>query len=86
MNLYYLSGTNEEGEDFSLHVVAPNMFQAHAMWKEHWEATFFLASPSHGSPNAKVEDKLLIYEIVYEPDTAGVVEWGRDAMIVGYVE
>jgi hypothetical protein len=86
MNLYYLVGRDDNGDDYTLHVRAPNMFQAHAMWLKHWDTEIYTGQLVSGSPAAKADEKLLVYELIFDPDELGVIEWGRDAIIVGYVE
>jgi hypothetical protein len=91
MNLYYLCGRDDNGEDYTLHVRAPNMHQAHGMWLAHWfeecpEDAIYSGQLVSGTPAAKAEDKLLVYELIFDPNELGVIEWGRDAIIVGHVE
>ncbi|MBC2806596.1 hypothetical protein C3Y94_025940 [Rhizobium ruizarguesonis] len=90
MNLYYLCGQDDNGDDYTLHVRAPNMHQAHSLWLYHWfnetpENAIFSGELIPGTPSAKADEKLLIYEIISDPDVVGVIEWGRDAIIMGHV-
>ncbi|MGO7308824.1 hypothetical protein ACCS91_33755 [Rhizobium ruizarguesonis] len=90
MNLYYLCGQDDIGDDYTLHVRASNMHQAHGLWLHHWfqenpEDAIFSGALIPGTPSAKADEKLLIYEIISDPDVVGVIEWGRDAIIMGHV-
>ncbi|TAU37814.1 hypothetical protein ELI44_32925 (plasmid) [Rhizobium ruizarguesonis] len=90
MNLYYLCGPDENGDDYTLHVRAPNMHQAYGLWLDHWfkenpETAIYSGQLIPGTPSAKADEKLLIYEIISDPDVVGVIEWGRNAIIMGHV-
>ncbi|MBD9544298.1 hypothetical protein IB276_33165 [Ensifer sp. ENS04] len=85
-SLYYLSGDDQNGDSMTLFVVANTPTHAHQIWKEHWEDdSIFLGPVIRGQPTERVEDKLIIYELDYDPDTIGAIPW-QDLELVAYVD
>lgn len=88
-DLFYLTATNDNGDDMTLLVVARSKDQALSTWREHWwgsgEPDAFTGQLVDGRPQKKAADNLLIYQVDYDPGMIGALSWGREMDMVGYV-